>query len=77
MSQEHVILRDREQAYIQQLLKKYKGMTADDSLRKAIYDELQKEKHAGNIKIPFKVLLKEGVPGKFLPSIEVLLDSKV
>lgn len=77
MSQEHLILRDREQAYIQQLLKKYRGKVADEALKKAIFDELQQEKCAGKIKIPFKVLLKNGVPGKYPPSVEVILDSKV
>lgn len=77
MSQERPIFRNQQQAYIEQLLTKYKGKAADDTLKKAIYEELQKEKCAGNIKIPFKVILKNGVPGKFLPYVEVLLDSKV
>ena len=77
MTEEHLILRDREQAYIDRLLKKYRGEVADDTLKKAIFEDLQKEKFLGNIKIPFKVILKNGVPGKFPPCVEVVLDSKV
>jgi len=71
------ILREREQKYIQGLLKKYKGMEVDDSLKKKIYDELQHEKHLGNIKIPFKVALNVDASGKYPSYVEVILDTKV
>lgn len=71
------ILRDREQAYINRLLKKYKKHPANDELKKAIFDELTNERALGNIKIPFKVVLRNAIPEKFPPCIEVILDSKV
>ena len=71
------ILRSREQGYIKSLLKKHKGKPVTDELKKEIYDELQSEKHAGKIKIPFKIALRRDPDGKFPPYIEVILDTKV
>jgi hypothetical protein len=71
------ILRNREQAYIETLLKKYRGRTADEALKKEIWDELQQEKFAGRLKIPFKVILKQDPNGHFPPAVEVILDTKV
>lgn len=71
------ILRLREQNYINRLLKKYKKEPVTDELKKKIWDELQREKHLGNIKIPFKVIMRRDPTGKFPEAIEVILDSKV
>lgn len=70
------VLRDSEQAYIQKLLRKYRGRLADENLKKEIYEELHKAKVAGIISIPFKVSLVSGIP-PLGPYVEVLLDSKV
>ena len=71
------ILRNREQEYINSLLSKYRGLPATDELKKKIYDELQNEKYKGNIKIPFKVVLRQD-PARLFPSyVEVILDTKV
>lgn len=67
------ILREREQEYINGLLRKYRDLPVNDALKKKIYDELQIEKQKGNIKIPFKVVLREGN----YRYIEVILDTKV
>lgn len=71
------ILRNREQEYIHKLLKKYRGQKATEDLKKIIYDELQKEKQMGRIKIPFKVVLRKDPSQKFPTYIEVILDTKV
>lgn len=71
------ILRHREQEYINQLLSKYKGLPANDELKKKIYDELQEEKHKGNIKIPFRVVLRQDLSHKFPSYVEVILDTKI
>lgn len=67
------ILRNREQAYIGRLLQKYRHLPANEELQKKIFDELQQEKHKGNVKIPFKVVLR----AKFPPYVEIILDTKV
>lgn len=71
------ILKRNEQDYINELLLKYRDLPATDELKKKIYDELQLEKHKGNIKIPFKVVLREDRSKKAFPYIEVILDTKV
>lgn len=71
------ILREREQNYINALLEKYSHLPANDELKKKIYDELQLEKYKGNVKIPFKVVLREDPSHKIPPYIEVILDTKV
>lgn len=71
------ILRSREQAYINSLLKKYKGEQVTDELKKKIWDELQMEKYHGRIKIPFKVVMKKDAYRKYPDYIEVILDTKV
>jgi hypothetical protein len=73
----HEILADQEQAYIQLLLKKYRGQPANEELKKKIWDELQNEKYLGNLKIPFKVVLRRDQTGKFPSFVEVILDTKV
>lgn len=71
------IIRRNEQAYIQNLLKKYKKERVTDDLRKKIWDEMQMEKHLGKITIPFKVVTRRDPSGKFPDFIEVILDTKV
>ena len=71
------VLRNREQIYIKNLLKKYKNQPATDELKKKIWEELQMEKHLGNIKIPFKLAIRKDPSGKFPEYIEVILDTKV
>jgi len=71
------IYADQEQAYIQSLLAKYKGQTANEDLKKQIFDELQMERYHGRLKIPFKVVLRRDIYGKFPDYIEVLLDTKL
>ena len=71
------IIRRNEQAYIQHLLKKYKNEPVTDDLRKKIWDEMQMEKHLGNITISFKVVTRRDPSGKFPDFVEVILDTKV
>lgn len=84
MSEEHKhffygkpVLADREQAYIQELLKKYKGMPVTEELKKKIWEELQQEKHVGRVTIPFKIAMRRDPSGKYPDTIEVILDTKV
>jgi len=71
------IYRDREQEYINKLLSKYKSEPVSEDLKKKIWDELQREKYLGRIKIPFKVVIRKDPSGVFPEYIEVLLDTKV
>lgn len=72
-----VILRDKEQAYIQKLLTKYRHEPVSEELKAKIWDELQMEKHKGNITIPFKVIMQRDPSQKQGDYIEILLDTKV
>lgn len=69
--------REAEQAFINEVLEKYKQEPANDALKEKIYNELMDAKHEGRIHIPFKVNLKEDPSQTFAPYVEVLLDSKV
>lgn len=71
------IIRRKEQAYIEQLLKKYRNEPANDELKGKIWDELQMEKYRGNLTIPFKVVLRRDAQKKYPDTIEVILDTKV
>ncbi|WP_068467882.1 hypothetical protein [Candidatus Protochlamydia phocaeensis] len=71
------IIRRKEQAYIQELLKKYRNAPVTDELKGKIWDELQMEKYKGNITIPFKVVMRKDNSKKFPDYIEVILDTKV
>lgn len=71
------ILVDREQTYIQNLLKKYRGRPVNDDLRKEIWDELQMEKHFGRVTTPFKIATRRDSKGNFPEYIEIILDTKV
>jgi hypothetical protein len=71
------IHRAEEQRTIREILKKYQHALVNEELQKKIYDDLVKEKHLGNISIPFKVLMKHDPLGKYPSYIEIVLDSKV
>lgn len=71
------IIRNKEQEYIQKLLKKYKNEPVNDALKQKIWDDLQMEKHLGNITIPFKIAMRLDSSGKFPEYVEVILDTKV
>ncbi len=71
------VLEEREQEYIEKILSKYRSETASPELKKKIWDELQHEKHLGNITIPFKVVYRHDAYGKYPDAIEVILDTKL
>ena len=71
------IVRDDQEAYIEALMKRFKGREVNDELKKEIWNELQNQKHKGNITIPFKMATRKDPTGKFPDYIEVILDSKV
>lgn len=71
------ILRDREQEYIRNLLKKYRDKEVNEELKQQVYDELMMEKYHGRISIPFRVVVRRDVYGKYPTYIEVILDTKV
>lgn len=71
------IIRRKEQAYIQVLLKKYRQFPVNEELKAKIWDELQMEKYKGNITIPFKVVMRRDSLKKFPDYIEIILDTKV
>ena len=71
------IVRADQQAYISQILNKYKNHPVNEDLKKLIWDELQMEKYKGHITIPFKVILKRDATGTYPSYIEIVLDTKV
>jgi hypothetical protein len=71
------IVRDNQQAHINNLLKKYENEPVNEDLKKKIWDDLQMEKYYGRITIPFKVILKRDINGLYPDYIEVILDTKV
>ena len=71
------IYRDREEAYIEKLLSKHKNETVNEELKEKIWNELMWEKHLGNIKIPFKVVIRKDLANKYPDTIEIILDTKV
>lgn len=71
------IIADCESDYIKQILKKYKNERVDEDLRKKIWEELQYEKHLGNISIPFKVVIRRDEYGRYPEFVEVILDTKL
>lgn len=71
------IIRRKEKEYIENLLKKYQNEPVTDDLKKRVWDELQMEKHLGNVKIPFKLAIRKDPTGKFPDRLEVILDTKV
>lgn len=73
----HDVLRDREQAYIRQLLEKYRQEPVTDELKKKVYEELAAEKFHGRITIPFRVVVRRDAYRRYPPVIDVILDTKV
>lgn len=71
------IIRRKEQAYIQELLKKYRHDPVTEELKAKIWDELQMEKYKGNVTIPFKVVMRRDALKKYPDYIEIILDTKV
>lgn len=71
------IFADREQEYIEELLKKYKNEPVSEDLKKKIWDDLQREKYLGKVSIPFKVVMRRDSSGKFPQYIEVILDTRL
>ena len=74
---DHPIVRDQQQTYIEGILKKYRKLPVTEELKQKIWDELQNEKHLGNITIPFKIALRKDPSKKFADFIEIILDTKV
>lgn len=68
---------DQEEAYIKKLLQKYQNEPVSDELRKKVWDELQNEKYLGNIKIPFKVVMRRDAYKQYPDCIEIILDTKL
>lgn len=73
----HVIIRRQEEEYIRSLMKKYQNEPVTEELKKKVWDELQMEKHLGNITIPFRLATRMDPYGKFPNLIEIILDTKV
>ncbi len=71
------IIRRREEEYINSLLQKYQNEPVSEELKKKVWDELQMEKHKGNVTIPFKMTTRRDSYGKFPDRIEIILDTKV
>ena len=71
------IIRRKEQAFIQNLLKKYRNQPVSEELKAKIWDELQMEKYKGNVTIPFKVVMRKDSLKKYPDYIEIILDTKV
>jgi hypothetical protein len=71
------IIRHDQEAYVRQLLQKYRHEQVSDELKKKIWDELQMEKYYGRVTIPFKIAMRRDASGKFPDYIEVILDTKV
>lgn len=73
----HDIYRDREEAYVKNLLSKYKNDRVTEELKQKIWDELQIAKHEGKVTIPFKVVMRRDIYGKYPEHVEIILDTKV
>lgn len=71
------IIRRREQAVIQEVLKKYSAHIADENLKNIIHEELSDLKAKGVISIPFKVHLVKAPNKNFKNYVQILLDTKV
>jgi hypothetical protein len=71
------IIRRQEQEYIENLLKKYRKEPVTEELKQKIWDELQREKNAGKITIPFKIAMRKDAAGLFPEYVEIILDTKV
>lgn len=73
----HHIIRRTEKEKVEALLAKFKGEKPSEELQKKIWDELQRAKHAGEITMPFKVVMRRDARHKYPDSVEIILDTKV
>ena len=71
------ISRYQQELFIKKILKKYEGKEASEALKKAVWDELQREKAKGNVTIPFKIATRRDPYRRFPDQIEIILDTKV
>ncbi len=71
------IIRRTQEEIVSQILAKYKGEAVTDELKQKIWDELQMEKHHGNLTMPFKLAVRRDIYGKYPEFIEIILDTKV
>lgn len=71
------VIRNKEQEFIKNLLKKYQNEAVTEELKAKIWDELQMEKYKGNITIPFKIVMRRDSLRKYPDYVEVILDTKV
>jgi hypothetical protein len=71
------ICREDEEAFIKEILGKYKDLPINEETKKKVYDELCWEKHLGRLTIPFSVQIKKDPYERYPDFIEVLLESKV
>ena len=82
MEEEHyfygkVIHRQRQQDYIQSILKKYKKEEANEETKKKVYEELMMAQYEGCVTIPFEVNLIKDPYERYPDYIEVALDTRV
>ena len=73
----YVIIRRKQEEYINSLMHKYQHEPVSEDLKKKVWNELQMEKHLGRITIPFKLAVRRDPYGKFPDLLEVILDTKV
>jgi hypothetical protein len=71
------VLRHREEDVVRSILAKYKNDPVDESLKERIWNDLQMAKYAGEITIPFKVVLRRDVFAEYPEYVEVILDTKL
>lgn len=71
------ILRHDEEKKVRQILKQFDGEPVGDELKKKIWDALQDAKYRGEIKIPFKVVMRRDYTHKYPEYVEVILDTKL
>ena len=73
----HVIIRRTQEEYIRFLMQKHQNEPVNEELKNKVWDEMQMEKHLGNITIPFKLAIRMDPSGQFPDLLEVILDTKV
>ena len=71
------IIRRTEEETVRKILQQFKNEPVTDELKKRIWDELQKAKFEGTLKMPFKVVMRRDRTRKYPEYVEVILDTKV
>lgn len=71
------IVRREQNELIEEMVKKFRHLPANEELKGKIWEELQLAKYRGEITIPFQVALRRNPPGDFPDYIEIILDTKV